>query len=74
MSDERPINTRARGLNPVVAFEIPGDSLWAEMIDASEVKDLFDHIWGKLTWMAFAMGFLRMSPSMPAASKAFFQR
>ncbi len=74
MSDERPINTRARGFNPLVAFEIPGDPLRAEVIDASEVKDLLDNLWGELIWVALHNGFFRISPSMPSFSKALFHR
>jgi hypothetical protein len=37
ISDERTVDTRVGGLNSVVAFEVPSDSLWAEVIRSPEV-------------------------------------
>ena len=45
MSNEGAIDARTRCFNSVVAFEIPSDSLWSEMIGASEMKDLLDDLW-----------------------------
>jgi len=62
ISDQRAIDARTRGLDAVVALEIPGNPLWAEVIDAPEVKDLLDNLWGELAGVAPRDRFLADEP------------
>lgn len=44
MADKGPINARTGSLDSMVTLEIPSDSLRPEMVNLSEMKDLFDYL------------------------------
>jgi hypothetical protein len=67
VSNKGAIDARTRGLYPVVALEIPGDSLRAEVIDAPEVKDFLDNLWAELAGVSCGSA-LRCLPSQRLSS------
>jgi len=44
LADERAVDRGTGDRNPVIALEVPGDSLRAEVILGAQVHDLFDDL------------------------------
>lgn len=56
LPDKGPVDRRAGGLHPVIAIEVPSDSLGAEVIRAPQMNDFLHDFCGELPRMALRDG------------------